>query len=199
MQKIIKILNPENAVVNKERGEEFLKLESETVNDEKINNVKHLNTSGQDCIFCKIISGEMQAYKVWEDTEFLAFVDIFPIAKGHLLLIPKIHIDHISDIPENIYLNIFKVAKNISLKMREAFTQEKININNNFRENIYFEKYKDLNVKRIGLSVEGFGVPHAHTHLIPISQGNEMNPEKTYKASEEELVEMQNFYLEILK
>lgn len=121
-----------------------------------------------DCIFCKIINNDIDYFKVWENKKFLAFLDRMPINPGHILLIPKKHQEEIFDLEDNLYIEIFKIAKKISKPLKLV-----------------------TKAKRIGIAVEGLGVPHAHIHLVPIYNGNELNPERAKKATEDELKQMQ--------
>jgi histidine triad (HIT) family protein len=134
-------------------------------------------------IFTKIIQKEIPANIVFEDESFICFLDINPLKKGHLLLIPKIQIDKIYDLPDEIYTQLFAKAKEMSKIMEKGFSDLK----------------PELNVKRIGFVVQGFGVPHAHLHLIPISGMHELDPKNNYHAEKEELQEMQEFYQNIFK
>lgn len=103
-------------------------------------------------IFSKIINNEIPAYKVAENDEFLAFLDIFPLAKGHTLVVPKIEVDYIFDVEDDLLgrMNIFakKVAKAID---------------------------SVIDSKRVGVAVIGLEVPHAHIHLIPINNIEDIN------------------------
>ncbi len=103
-------------------------------------------------IFSKIINNEIPAYKVAENDEFVAFLDIFPLAEGHTLVVPKQEIDYIFDIDDDVLgrMNIFAkaVAKAIE---------------------------KVVDCKRIGIAVIGLEVPHAHIHLIPINNIEDIN------------------------
>lgn len=121
-----------------------------------------------DCIFCKIINNEIDYFKVWENKKFLAFLDRMPINPGHILLIPKKHQEEIFDLEDNSYIEIFKIAKKISKPLKLV-----------------------TKAKRIGIAVEGLGASHAHIHLVPIYNGNELNPERAKKATEDELKQMQ--------
>lgn len=121
-----------------------------------------------ECIFCKIINKEIQSYPVWEDKDFLVFLDIMPINKGHILIIPKKHEDSIYKLEDYLYKESFLVAKKLSESLRKA-----------------------TNAIKIGIAVEGFGVDHAHVHLVPLYGAHELNPERAQKASPEELKEMQ--------
>ena len=105
-----------------------------------------------DCIFCKIIAKEIPAHIVWENDQFLAFLDMIPVNPGHLLIIPKEHIDNIFDIPKGLYEELFTTAKTLSTPLQNA-----------------------MRPKRIGMIVEGFGMPHAHLHLVPINHGHDMD------------------------
>ncbi len=96
------------------------------------------------CIFCKIIAGEIPADKIHEDEDFLAFLDINPIAKGHTLLIPKKHYQWMQDVPDETISSIFVKAKKIMLNLKDK-----------------------LDCDYVQVVVEGKDVPHFHIHLIP--------------------------------
>lgn len=117
-----------------------------------------------DCVFCKIISGEIPSAKVWEDERFLAFLDINPINPGHTLLIPKGHEGYLFDMGEGDYLGIMEAAKRLAGPIRQA-----------------------TGAKKIGVIVEGFLVPHVHLHLVPLNAGGELSFSRQRKASPEEL------------
>ena len=115
-------------------------------------------------IFSKIVAGEITSYKVAEDERFLAFLDVFPIAKGHVLVIPKEETDYIFDIESNEYLLFWQFAKQVAKAMDKVFDCE-----------------------RIGVAVIGLEVPHAHIHLVPINGVSDINFEKPkLKFSEQE-------------
>lgn len=121
-------------------------------------------------IFSEIAKGEIPSYKIAEDEDFFAFLDINPMAKGHTLVIPKKEVDYIFDLDDEVLakLNIF--AKKIAIAQKEA-----------------------LQCLRIGFMVIGLEVPHAHIHLIPINKESDMslsNPR--LKLSEEEFIEIAN-------
>lgn len=122
-----------------------------------------------NCIFCDFVNNKKAFYKVWENSDALAFLDINPINKGHVLLIPKEHHSDIFDVNDDLYIKLFSNAKKLSLKLKE--------INNS---------------PRVGIIVEGFGVDHVHIHLVPIYNGNELNPTRAYQAETKELLEMQD-------
>lgn len=120
-----------------------------------------------DCIFCKISGGEIPSAKIWEDGDFVAFLDINPINPGHTLIIPKRHVDRLFDIPEPQYSALFAAARRLSAPILKA-----------------------TGAKRMGLVVEGFLVPHAHLHLVPLHGGNELDFRRAKKAPPEELAAM---------
>lgn len=99
----------------------------------------------KDCVFCRIIRGEEPSHQVWEDQDFLAFLSKQPLQSGHLLIVPKIHVAEIFQLPPKLYSGLFKVAKKIEPAVRRV-----------------------TKAPRIGLAVEGFSVEHAHLHLVPV-------------------------------
>lgn len=120
------------------------------------------------CIFCSIIKNKEHSFKVWENRDFLLLLVPEPINPGHIILIPKKHVDYVFDAKESLYSQMFKIAKKISVILK------KITLAN-----------------RIGLAIEGFGVPHVHIHLVPVNKGNELNPLRAKKVSEKKLRQMQ--------
>jgi histidine triad (HIT) family protein len=105
-----------------------------------------------ETIFTKIINGEIPSYKIAEDDRFLAFLDIMPLAKGHTLVIPKVQIDYIFDIDDNLLSDLIIFSKKVAKKIEKA-----------------------IKCERIGVSVIGLEVPHAHIHLIPMNSVSDMN------------------------
>jgi histidine triad (HIT) family protein len=103
-------------------------------------------------IFTKIVNGEIPCYKVAEDERFLAFLDVFPLTKGHTLVIPKSETDYIFDLDDQTYLDLMLFAKKVALAMKLA-----------------------IPCNRISVQVIGLEVPHAHVHLIPIKSMNDCN------------------------
>ena len=103
-------------------------------------------------IFSKIISGEIPAYKVVDNDNFLAFLDIFPLSKGHTLVIPKNETDYIFDMESEEYANLWKFAQKV------AIAQKKV-----------------IDCERIGVAVIGLEVAHAHIHLVPINGVEDIN------------------------
>ncbi|KQB38296.1 HIT family protein [Flavobacterium aquidurense] len=102
-------------------------------------------------IFTKIVNGEIPAYKIAEDDNYLAFLDVNPNAKGHTLCIPKQEIDKIFDMDDELYLGLMKFSKKIAIALE-----------------------KTVPCKRVGIAVVGLEVPHAHVHLIPLNHMDEM-------------------------
>jgi histidine triad (HIT) family protein len=102
-------------------------------------------------IFTRIIKGEIPCHKIYEDKKVIAFLDLHPINPGHTLVVPKVQIDHLWDLPDDDYDYVWRVAKKIALHVKRT-----------------------LDAPRVGVVVEGFGVPHTHIHLVPIYQGNDL-------------------------
>lgn len=103
-------------------------------------------------IFSKIIAGEIPCYKVAENENYLAFLDIFPLRKGHVLVIPKKEVDYLFDLDEVTYFGLMSFSKQVALAIK-----------------------KTIPCNRVGVAVIGLEVPHAHVHLIPINTDNDMN------------------------
>ena|SRR5665213_2757782 len=106
-------------------------------------------------IFSKIVSGEIPSYKVAESNEFLAFLDINPLAEGHVLVIPKKEIDYLFDLDDATYTGLQIFAKIVAAAIKKA-----------------------IPCKRVGVAVIGLEVPHAHIHLIPINHVGDINFER---------------------
>ncbi len=124
-------------------------------------------------IFSKIISGEIPSYKIAENENFYAFLDIFPMTKGHVLVVPKIEIDKIFDLPENYLAEMMIFAKPIAKSIELSFP-----------------------CNRCGISVIGLEVPHAHMHLIPINSADDLNfTREKLKLSTAEFQEIQQTIL----
>jgi histidine triad (HIT) family protein len=103
-------------------------------------------------IFSKIIAGEIPCYKIAENDQFIAFLDIMPLRKGHTLIVPKIEVDKLFDLPTDYLAEMLVFAQPIAKAIEKAF---------------------DCN--RCGISVIGIEVPHAHMHLVPISSADDIN------------------------
>jgi len=120
-------------------------------------------------LFSKIIAGEIPSYKIAENDRFFAFLDIFPLVKGHTLVVPKTEIDKIFDLDDALLAEGILFAKKIGKAIEKAF---------------------DCN--RCGISVVGLEVPHAHIHLIPLKAPSDMNfSNPKLKLSEAEFREIQ--------
>ena len=103
-------------------------------------------------IFTKIISGEIPSYKIAENDRFYAFLDIFPIVKGHVLVVPKLEVDKIFDLPNDYLGEMLQFAQPIAKAIEKSF-----------------------DCRRCGISVIGLEVPHAHMHLVPINSADDLN------------------------
>jgi histidine triad (HIT) family protein len=116
-------------------------------------------------IFSKIVNGEIPCYKIAEDDNFLAFLDVNPNAEGHTLCIPKKEIDKIFDIEEELYIGLMQFSKKVAIALE-----------------------KSVPCKRIGMSVIGLEVPHAHVHLIPLNEMDDIRFQKKVTLSKEEFL-----------
>ena len=117
-------------------------------------------------IFSKIISGEIPCYKIAENERCFAFLDISPLTKGHTLVVPKVEVDYIFDIDDDLLAELWVFSKKVSKAIR-----------------------KSVPCKRIGVAVIGLEVPHAHIHLIPMNRVSDMNfamPKLSFSAKEME-------------
>jgi histidine triad (HIT) family protein len=103
-------------------------------------------------IFSKIINREIPAHIIAEDNQFIAFLDIMPIVKGHTLVVPKREIDRFFDLPDSELTSINLFAKRIAAAIEKTFPCD-----------------------RVGISVIGLEVPHAHMHLVPLNSSNDLN------------------------
>jgi histidine triad (HIT) family protein len=119
-------------------------------------------------IFTKIVNGEIPAWKVAEDENFFAFLDIFPVAKGHTLVIPKKEVDYLFDLDDETYVGLQLFAKKVALGIQKA-----------------------IPCKKVGVMVLGLEVPHAHIHLVPMqSEADLLNFSKKLTLSKEEMAEI---------
>jgi len=119
-------------------------------------------------IFTKIIKGEIPSYKVAEDENYYAFLDIFPLAKGHTLVVPKKEGDYIFNLDDETYKGLWAFAKKVALGVEKAVPCE-----------------------RVGIAVLGLDVPHAHIHLIPLNNMEDFDfKKKKLKLEKEEFVEI---------
>ncbi len=115
-------------------------------------------------IFSKIVAGEIPSYKVAEDENYYAFLDINPVAKGHTLVIPKHEVDYMMDLSEEEYSGLWAFARRVALALQQV-----------------------VPCKRIGIAVLGMEVPHCHIHLVPLNKESDLNfanPKLTLPAEE---------------
>ena len=128
-------------------------------------------------IFSKIIAGEIPSYKIAENERFFAFLDIYPLVKGHVLVVPKIETDKLFDLEDDYLAEILLFAKPIAHAIEKAF-----------------------HCNRCGISVIGIEVPHAHIHLVPLNSANDLNFTKSkLKQSPEELKAVQEKIVDALQ
>lgn len=127
-------------------------------------------------IFSKIIAGEIPSYKIAENEKFFAFLDVFPLREGHVLVVPKTETDKLFDLGDNYLSAMLLFAKPIAKAIEKAFP-----------------------CNRCGISVIGLEVPHAHLHLVPINSANDLNfTQPKMKVSEEDLKKVQEKILSFL-
>lgn len=103
-------------------------------------------------IFTKIVKGEIPSYKIAEDENYIAILDIFPLAKGHVLVIPKAEIDYLFDIDDELYAGLTLFAKRVAVAIKKA-----------------------MPCAKVGVAVLGLEVPHAHIHLVPLNSERDIN------------------------
>lgn len=127
-------------------------------------------------VFSKIIKGEIPAYKIAEDDQFFAFLDIFPLREGHTLVIPKVETDKFFDLEDEFLSGMLLFAKPIAKAIEKGFR-----------------------CNRCGITVIGLEIPHAHMHLIPINSSNDLNfTQPKSKASDDHLQKVQQTILSYL-
>lgn len=119
-----------------------------------------------NCVFCKIIKGEIPYNKIWEDENFLASLSIDPIKPGHALVIPKKHTDYIFDLDDDELGKFMVACKPVARALKQVFHPK---------------------TGKVGIMVEGLGVLHAHIHLIPMDTEHDLNFDNAKRASSEEL------------
>ncbi|MDQ3682922.1 MAG: HIT family protein [Bacteroidota bacterium] len=127
-------------------------------------------------IFSKIINGEIASYKIAENDQFFAFLDIHPLREGHVLVVPKLEVDKIFDLPADYLSQMLVFAQPIAKAIEKAFRCD-----------------------RCGITVIGLEVPHAHMHLIPINTANDLNfNQSKIKLSDEKLKGIQQKIIQFL-
>ena len=119
-------------------------------------------------IFSSIVSGDIPSYKIDENEDYLAFLDVFPLAEGHTLVIPKKETDYIFDMDSDSYKELWSFAQSVAKKLKSR-----------------------IECKRIGVAVIGLEVPHAHIHLVPINNVSDIDfSREKLKLSEEKFTEI---------
>ena len=119
-------------------------------------------------IFSKIVAGEIPCHKIAETEDYLAFLDVFPLVEGHVLVIPKKEVDYLFDLDDSLYQGLMQFAKTVAVGLQKA-----------------------IPCTKVGVAVIGLEVPHAHIHLIPMNQVSDMNFSKPkLKLSPERLKEI---------
>jgi histidine triad (HIT) family protein len=120
-------------------------------------------------IFSKIIAGDIPSYKIAENDKFFAFLDIFPLREGHVLVVPKMETDNLFDLSKEYLQEMLLFSQPIAKAIEKSFA-----------------------CNRCGISVIGLEVPHAHIHLVPVNSANDLNFTQTKpKASDEQLKKVQ--------
>ncbi len=120
-------------------------------------------------IFSKIVKGEIPSYKIAEDENFYAFLDIAPVAQGHTLVIPKKEVDYLFDLDDQLYIGLQLFAKKVAVALKQA-----------------------IPCKKIAVVVLGLEVPHAHIHLIPMNSEQDVNfAKEKLHLNEDEFIEIQ--------
>lgn len=119
----------------------------------------------EDCIFCKIVAGEIPASKIYEDEDFLAFLTINPTREGHTLVVPKKHVSYVVEMTNDDYLKMMKVVKTLTNKINDLLKPE-----------------------RMGMQVIGYDVAHTHVHIVPLfERGDMIELQKIPQPTREEL------------
>ena len=125
----------------------------------------------ENCVFCKIVAGEIPSFKVYEDDNFFGFLTIKPHTKGHTLLIPKIHVEEILVSSDETSTELFRSGKDLAKKIKSIFNPDKV-----------------------AFVLAGQGVPHLHLHLIPMNHETDLDPHIAKDAEFAELAETQKLF-----
>lgn len=116
------------------------------------------------CIFCRIAEARAPAHVVWSDAEHVAFLDANPITAGHVVLIPRAHVEWVEELAADAYARLFERVRALAPAVAAA-----------------------AGAPHAGIAVEGYGVPHAHVHLVPIRRGGDLDPCRQAPAGDAEL------------
>lgn len=109
----------------------------------------------EDSIFTKIIQGEIPAHRIYEDDQVIAFLDVHPLTPGHTLVVPKVQVDHLWELDDDAYHYLWSVVKRLGSHIKEV-----------------------QQTPRVAVVVEGFGVPHVHVHLVPITSTQDLKKQQ---------------------
>lgn len=120
-------------------------------------------------LFTRIIKGELPSYKIFENDKVFAFLALDQINPGHTLIVPKVEVDHLMDVPERDLLEVFRISKPLARAIKEAF-----------------------GCRRVGVMVQGFEVPHFHVHLVPVNTPGELDFSRATRRAPEQMQEIQN-------
>lgn len=123
-----------------------------------------------NCIFCRIVKGELPSYKVWENANYLAFLTIRPINPGHVLVIPKEHTEYFYDLDDKELGDLVIASKPVAKALRSAMNPI---------------------TDRVGVMVAGMGVPHVHLHLIPMDSESDLTFARAKDGDKKELLDIQ--------
>ena len=116
------------------------------------------------CIFCEILAERAPAHMVWSDGDHVAFMDIRPVATGHVLLIPRTHVEWVEELTADAHARLFAAARRLAPAVARA-----------------------ADAPHAGYAVEGYGVPHAHLHLVPVRRAGDLDPCRQSSATHDEL------------
>ncbi|MES2521687.1 MAG: HIT family protein [Gemmatimonadota bacterium] len=121
-------------------------------------------STDRPCVFCRIVAGSAPAHVVWSDAEHVAFLDTHPITAGHLLLVPRYHVPWVDELTASAHAGLFARVRDLAGPVARA-----------------------AGAPHTAIAVEGYGVPHAHVHLVPVWRGGELDPCRQAPASDVEL------------
>lgn len=127
-------------------------LSNTSANEQKPVQVSEQISTEQNCVFCSIVEHNIPHHEIiWQDDNYFAFMDAMPLKRGHVLVIPKQHIGHVLDMPEDLYDGLMKAARKIAIPLKEL-----------------------LGAEYLCFVIEGRSVPHVHVHLIPLQKGESL-------------------------